>query len=286
MPGGYGERRIHATLHTLDACCRPGDVRSESTATARRCARAHQEFDDHGRLRLPRPGVPVRRHGPAAGCRQPGRGRRLRGGRPGDGWHDQPAGLGRTGRGPRPDRERPAGPADHLDRLPRGTARALGRRRSRPAAGVPRGALDGPVQRDGRGRHDRARRRGPTRPRTRPADAGVGGRPRGPDGRDHRSRRRPAAGAHRPGRRPRGLRPGQSQLARAGRRLGRAAGGRGGCRAGQGARGQAGDPPPGVGRGALAADGGRGRRRCGPHSTESRSPTPRRRSSPTAMRGS
>ena len=59
----------------------------------------------------------------SAACRL--RRRRRHRPRPGASW------LGWSGRGPRPDRERPAGPAGHVDRVPDGPPRPLGGRGSR-----------------------------------------------------------------------------------------------------------------------------------------------------------
>ena len=94
-------------------------------------------------------------------------------------------------RHPRPDRERPAGPAGDVDRVPRGAPGALGGGRPGSATGLLRRPLDGPVQRDGRGRHARVSADGVrlVRERGRLMQA-SGRRSRGPDGGDHRSRRR------------------------------------------------------------------------------------------------
>ena len=122
------------------------------------------------------------------------------------GEHHLPPRLGGSRGGPQPDRERAAGAPRRLDRLPRGRPRALERTRGgHPGPRLRRRPLDGPVHGARRRRRTRPRRRRPPGAHPRPADAGVGSRPRGPDGRDHRPRRRPAPGPRRPGVRVHGI---------------------------------------------------------------------------------
>ena len=184
--------------------------------------------DDQDRLRLPRPGQPVRRHGPPP-RRELARGRcRLRRRRRRAGRADHAARLGGSRGGPQPDRERAAGAARGVHRLPRSRPRPVGGARGRhPGARVRGRPLDGPVHGPRRRRCPRPGRRHPARPHPRPAHAGVRDRARGSHGRPDRPRRREAPGARRAGIGPRDLRGREPQLAGPGRDV-RRAGGRGG----------------------------------------------------------
>ena len=187
--------------------------------------------DEQDRLRVPRPGQPVGRHGPRARRVLPRRRSRVRRRRrrPGRAHHTPCVGGPRGGA--EPDREQPAGPPRRLDRLPRGHQGALV-----PAGGRHPGArlrgrpLDGAVLRPRRCRRPRPRRRRPPGPDPRPEDAGLGRGTRGPHGRDHRSRRGKPPLPGRGGVGPRHLWRREPQLARPGRRQRRATGRRGGPR--------------------------------------------------------
>ena len=126
-------------------------------------------------LRVPRPGLAVGRDGPRPRRRLARRRRRLRRRRRGPRRTDQRARLGRPGRAPRPDRERPAGAPGHLDRDPRGAPRALGAPRAsrRPTPAFAAGHSMGQYSALVAAGALVARRRRPARPRARPADAGV-----------------------------------------------------------------------------------------------------------------
>ena len=221
---------------------------------------ASLEPDDHGRVRLPRPGVPVGRHGP--------RPRRRRARPRAAVFAAADAALGESISTLAWD-----GPAEELDRTENAQPALLAASIAYHAALHERWDATGQVPEPAfiaghsmgqysamvAARGARARRRGPSRPPAWSADAGLRGRSRGTDGRDHRPRRRSPAGARRRGRGPRRLRGRQPQLAGPGRGIGRA----------NGRRGRAG-PRPGAGsetsdraarlRGRPFAAHGRGRR--------------------------
>ena len=235
------------------------------------------------RLRLPRPGLPGRRHGPGAGRRLAGRGRGLRRGRRGARRADQPARLRGPGRGARPDRERPAGAPGDVDRLSRGAPRALGRPRHRASEPGVRGRpFDGPVQRARRGRRPRPRATGSASSASaaarcrRPGRAGTARWPRSSASttRASRSSSREAS-AH-------GVfgvanRNAPGQVVVSGERPAIEAG----AEIAKRARGAEGDRPAGLGRRPLAAHGRGGRGDARRSSPASSSPTRTRRCSPT-----
>ncbi len=211
-------------------------------------------------LRVPGPGVAVGRHG--SGSRRAFARRRggVHRGRFRPAGADQPAGLGRTGRRSRPDRERAAGTPRDLNRLSRRRPRALGRSGHGDPAAVVRGrSLDGPVLRARRGGCHLARRRLAARPRAGAPHAGLGFGAGWGDGRDHRPRRRPSPRARRCGRRARDVRRRQPQRPGPSRRFRRARGDRrrGGDREGAGSA--EGDRAARLGRRALPAHGRGGR---------------------------
>ena len=227
-----------------------------------RASRTHQEPDDHGRLRLPRPGIAVRRDGPSPRRRQPGRrgGLRRRPTRRSASRSRRSPGRARPSVLDRTENAQPALLATSIAyprRAPRALA-GLGIAAPQPAfyaghsmgqysAMVAAGVLelgDGVRLVRERGRLMQA------------SGAGREGRMAAIIGLD--DARLPElvdrAGAHGVFGVANRNSPGP------GRRVRRAAGGRGGARAGPRARRQAGDRAAGLGRGPLAADGRGGRR--------------------------
>ena len=200
------------------------------------------------RLRVPRPGLAVGRHGPGARRRLAGRRGRLRRGRRRARRADQPPRLGRSGRGARPDRERPAGaarrPRSPTSRRVRERGPPLGiearRRRSPPAtrwASTRRSSRPGSISlADGlrlvreRGRLMQA------------SGAGRDGAMAAIIGLDDAR----AAGARRAGVGPRHLRRREPQRPGPGRRVRRARRDRGGRRDREGARRPQGDRAAGL----------------------------------------
>ncbi len=165
----------------------------------------HQR-EEHGqrRVRLPRPGIAVRRHGTCAGgtvarrcggVRRGGRGARR--GAVGPGLDGRPFGAG-------PDGERATGAGCDVDRLPpcmAGAPRVVRVRAAR--ARLPGRPLDGPVHGDGGRRRHLADRRRPPGAGAGAVDAGVGIRTGRGDGRRDRAGRRAPRRTSSPPDRPR-----------------------------------------------------------------------------------